>query len=343
MNLQDIITYRETQGKESEFNSNIKDNNINSNINFKREYENKNILNVRSKKIEVNEIDNLNNDNKEDKNNSSNYSYTRSNMIEKEIENNLEHNIENNNIKINKNTQGNNQNNLNKNCKEENNEKNDFIDELIEKIRNKKDLGIKNEIPKINFDKLDEELKTGLNQLNKIQTKFNYRPFLNSSKNLEGNKKYKEIIYEMRRALNSEKYKTPQYKNGTYFSYKNMKIIKPSIYFQNKRKKIQSNKYIKKKENHFYLSSIDGKIIIEGERKNPDDKLEKIFKRIGNLTNKRNALSINFNGGRSYSVDKGNNYEKNKYFLDFGIRKVNYYNKNYFFEELNRINNLLFT
>ena len=80
MNLQDIITYRENQGKESEFNSNTKENNAK-------------ILN------------------KDDKDNSSNYSYTRSNMIEKEIENNLE--SKNNNIDINKNNQENNQNNLN--------------------------------------------------------------------------------------------------------------------------------------------------------------------------------------------------------------------------------------
>ena len=311
MNLQDIITYRENQGNESEFNSNIKENNAK-------------ILN------------------KDDKDNSSNYSYTRSNMIEKEIENNLE--SKNNNIDINKNNQENNQNNLNENDNKEKNESNDIIDELIEKIKNKKELGIKKDIPKLNFSELDEELKLGLKQLNKIQTQFNNRPILNTSKILQGNRKYKEVIFEISKSLNSVKSKTPHSRTGSYFSFKNIKIIKPTIYFLEKPKKTKIYKYIPKKDNQFYLSSIDGKAIINGERKNPEEKLGNLLKNKNNPANKRKVFSTDRERRRrSYSTYKRSVEEENKYFPDFGNRKIHYYGKNYFFEELNRINNLLFS
>ena len=310
MNLQDIITYRENQGKESEINSNIKESNAK-------------ILN------------------KDDKDNSSNYSYTRSNMIEKEIENNLEN--KSNNIYINKNNQESNQNNLNENDNKEKIEKNDIIDELIEKIKNKKQLYIKKDIPKLNFSKLDEELKLGLKQLNKIQTQFNCRPILNTPKILEGNRKYKEVIFEINKSLNSVKSKTPHYRTGSYLSFKNIKIIKPTIYFLEKPKKIQTYKYIPKKNNQFYLSSIDGKAIINGERKNPEDKLGNLLKNKNNPVNKRKIFSNDGERRRSYSTYKRNVEEENKYFPDFGNRKIYYYRKIYFFEELNRINNLLFS
>ncbi len=314
MNLQDIITYRENQGKESEFNSNIKENNPNIN--------NNNILN------------------KDDKDNSSNYSYTRSNMIEKEIENNLE--SKNNNRDI-KNNQENNQNNLNENNNDEKKDKSDIIDELIEKIKNKKDLGNKKDVHKLNLNKLDEELKLGLKQLNKIQTQFNNRPILNTPKTLQENRKFKEVIFEISKSLNSVKPKTPHYKSGSYLTYKNIKIIKPTIYFLEKPKKIQTYKYTPKIENKFYLSSIDGKAIINGERKNPEDNLGNILKNMNNPTNKRNAFSNVWERRRSYSTYRRSFEEENKYFPDFGNRKINYYGKNYFFEELNRINNLLFS
>ena len=279
--------------------------------------------------------------NKDDKDNSSNYSYTRSNMIEKELENNFEN--KNNNIDINKNNQENNQNNLNENYNKEIKEKNDIIDELIEKIKNKKDLDTKKDIPKLNFNKLDEEIKLGLKQLNKIQTQFNNRPILNTPKTLEKNRKYKEVIFEITKSLNSVKSKTPHYRSGSYLTYKNIKIIKPTIYFLDKPKKIQNNKYIPKKENQFYLSSIDGKAIINGERKNPDEKLGNILKNMNNPVNKRKFFSNDWNRRRSYSTYNRSVEEENKYFPDFGNRKINYYGKNYFFEELNRINNLLFS
>lgn len=334
MNLQDIITYREYQEKESEYNSNKRKNNVSNNLYTPREYENnqQKLSSSRKKEVEVIDGNNLNNDiEKEDKNNSSNYSYTRSNRIEKEIENNI-----NNNNKENI-------NNLNNNDNKEGTGDGDIIDELISKIRTKQDLGIRREVRRKSLSNLDEELKLGLKQLDKIQTKCNKKLNLKSQINFEGSKKYKEVMFEFNKTFNGSKFKGPQYKYGTYYNYKSIKILKPEIYFHKERKKDQSYKYIKRKENPFYLSCIDGKAIIGGERKNPEDNLEYILRGIRTPANKRKEFNNNLKRQRSYSTDKRNINEQNQSFSDFGIRKVNYYNKNYFLEELDRIHDLLFS
>ena len=333
MNLQDIITQREYQEKESGYNSNKRKNNASNNLYTPREYENnqQKLSSSRKKEVEVIDGNNLNNDiEKEDKNNSSNYSYTRSNRIEKEIENNINNNKEN-------------INNLNNNDNKEGTGDGDIIDELISKIRTKQDLGIRREVRRKSLSNLDEELKLGLKQLDKIQTKCNKKLNLKSQINFEGSKKYKEVMFEFNKTFNGSKFKGPQYKHGTYYNYKSIKILKPEIYFHKERKKDQSYKYIKRKENPFYLSCIDGKAIIGGERKNPEDNLENILRGIRTPANKRKEFNNNFKRQRSYSTDKRNINEQNQSFSDFGIRKVNYYNKNYFLEELDRIHDLLFS
>ena len=112
-------------------------------------------------------------------------------------------------------------------------------------------------------------------------------------------------------------------KRGTYYNYKNMYIMKPSYYIQTERR---SNiyEYPRKNENKFYMSSIDGKIIVNGERKN----LEQNFGQ---------------NNKRSFSRDKKKDIETNNNWKDFGMRKVYYYDKNYFVNELNKIDKLLFS
>ena len=150
-------------------------------------------------------------------------------------------------------------------------------------------------------------------------------------------------MFEFNKTFNGSKFKGPQYKHGTYYNYKSIKILKPEIYFHKERKKDQSYKYMKRKENPFYLSCIDGKAIIGGERKNPEDNLEYILRGIRTPANKRKEFNNNLKRQRSYSTDKRNINEQNQSFSDFGIRKVNYYNKNYFLEELDRIHDLLFS
>ena len=99
--------------------------------------------------------------------------------------------------------------------------------------------------------------------------------------------------------------------------------MKPSYYIQTERRN-NIFEYPRKNENKFYMSSIDGKIIVNGERRN---------------------LEPNFgqNNKRTFSLDKKKNIEMNNNLQDFGMRKVHYYDKNYFVDELNKINKLLFS
>jgi len=125
-----------------------------------------------------------------------------------------------------------------------------------------------------------------------------------------------------------------------FFNLKNIKIVKPNIYFHSLRKNnktIEINK--RKNENKFYFSSIDGNVIINGERKNPDT-LQILIKKLKNPRNRSMCINDNLNLRRSNSVDLRTIGNKSVYPY-FGIRKINNYNKNYFMDELNKIDNLL--
>ena len=266
MNLQNIITYRED--KEEESKSNTLENYVNNKDNYKIGRDSYNLNN--------NEIINENNN----KNNSIHYSNSNSNINEKEIENN-ENNIENNiedknadfdNI-INKNNNIINENIINMNNTNNTNNKiekeKDIIDELLEKIRNKQDLGIPKADPKKAFEQLEQDLKLGLEQLNQIKTNSNKKTILDTQnelekKNFEKNKKYNEVISELTKTITKPNDLNNKYRKGTYYNYKNLFILNPSFYFQEEKK----NKILEipnKKEERFYMSNIDGKIIINGE------------------------------------------------------------------------------
>ena len=349
MSLQNIITYRE-DNKEEE--SNTLENYVNNKDNEKTGRESKNINN---------EI-NFNND-KNNLNSSSHYSNSNYNINEKEIENenNNEHNIddkkedsdninininnldlnkENNNIitenNINDINNMNDINNINNNQQQEKEEKieeKDIIDELLDKIRNNQDLGIPKEDPKKAFENLEQELKLGLEQLNQIKTGSNKKTILDTQnelvkKSFERNKKYNEVISELTKNIKkSNNNVVNKYKRGTYYNYKNLFILNPRFYFQEEKKnKIHENP--KRNEERFYMSNIDGKVIINGERKNVD-----------NFDNNNNYSKTY---RRYYSFDKKKNTGLNN-LQSFGIRKINCYDKNYFMRELNKINNFLFS
>ena len=182
MNLQDMMTSREIQEKESKFGSNLKESNT------------KYIYDLK-------ECDNFENDlNKNDKNNSSNYSYTRSNMIEKEIENNIEnknkHKIKNGNkidiTKSDRKLYG-----------------GDMISELVERIKKEQNFNIPKEEPRKSLVNWDEELKLGLEQIKKIPTKISRNNTFYNPKELENqkfkkSKKYNEVISLLTKSLNMQ-------------------------------------------------------------------------------------------------------------------------------------------
>ena len=322
MNLQDMMTSREIQEKESKFGSNLKESNT------------KYIYDLK-------ECDNFENDlNKNDKNNSSNYSYTRSNMIEKEIENNIEnknkHKIKNGNkidiTKSDRKLYG-----------------GDMISELVERIKKEQNFNIPKEEPRKSLVNWDEELKLGLEQIKKIPTKISRNNTFYNPKELENqkfkkSKKYNEVISLLTKSLNMQINKGSNYsKNGAFFYYKNIRILKPIIYFNNNRMNNKVYQPIRKNKNKFYLSSIDGKAIIDGERKNPDN-FDAFMERMRNQKNNNTFFeNNNLTMRRSFSTSQKNFHKIDKCFPYFGVRKVNYYNKNYFMDEINRINNLLFS
>jgi hypothetical protein len=309
-------------------------------------------------KSNTNEIDNIINN--KNKNDSIYYSNNNINMYENEINNNIENNIEHdigennmdyNNININQDNINNNnhfdninennnynynQNNINTERNENNNDLNnkeiikekDIIDELIEKIRNNQDLNISKEYKKRTFADLDEELKLGLESLNSIKTGSNRKTILDTQnelerKSFERNKKYNEVISELTKPVKQLSINKIQYKPGSYFDYKNIQIIKPNYYFQTERRNEPIYELPSKNQNKFYMSSIDGKIIVNGERKYLDKNFYK-------------------NDRQCFSNNKRKNIANNYNFPDFGMRKLNFYNKNYFADELKKMNKFLF-
>jgi hypothetical protein len=166
-----------------------------------------------------------------------------------------------------------------------------------------------------------------LEQLNQIKTNSNRKTILDTQnelerKNYERNKKYNEVISELTKKIEKPNNDECQYKRGTYYNYKNMYILKPSYYIQTERR---SNLYElpRKNENKFYMSSIDGKIIVNGERKF----LDKDFYKKDN---------------QCFSNSKRKNIDNKYNFPDFGIRRLNCYNKKYFTDELKKMDKLLF-
>ena len=137
-----------------------------------------------------------------------------------------------------------------------------------------------------------------------------------------------------------------------------MKIIKPRIYFQSEKRR-PVKQYIKNKKSGIYLSSIDGKIIVNGERKDVPDINDNMCRKSYNFSPINNNIN-NFNNfgftsstfNCNYSLNRGRNYsidrmKRNDIDIDnipvYRVRRINKYNKDYFKDELEKMNNLLFS
>ena len=386
--INDIITSNENNNygnndiidnnKENNNNeNNIDYNNINFDLNNNYELNNINNLNEEEKKIE-NGIDNShekennldieeeNNNIKEDNNNNINNiaddnidinNIDKNKIKETDINKKNENinNINHENIIDNKETD-NIVNNKDNKKKENKIEEKDIIDDLIEKIRAKEKVSNK-ENCRDTLNKLDEEVKIGLEKLNEIET--SKKSFLDSKKQLKNekisiNNKFNELLCELNKTLNKTKNK-PYYKAGTYIDYKNMKIIKPRIFLHSETKK-PFKKYIKAPKRGVYCSSIDGKIIVNGERKdvsnginNLNVKCEDMFRKSWNNFGQFKNWSINdFNYGankknRIYSIRNKSSEIDIDNMPIYRVRKINKYNKDYFKDELEKMNNLLFS
>jgi hypothetical protein len=260
-----------------------------------------------------------------------------------------------NNINNNQNIENNN-NNYNKDIPQQKGEEKDIIDELIEKIRTNQQI-TKRESSKESLNRLDEEIKLGLERLNELfpnqNTYFDSKDN-NNNKNKIGkmkvkNRKFSDLLHDINKTLNETTNKT-YYKKNHYYDYKNMKILKPRVYFQSESSLPIFGKF-KNSHNNLYMSSIDGKLIVNGERKNlfNSSNLENIYKNTGNhFYPTKTSINFNYdynfnnlNKRRNYSIDINSNFGYKKRNPSY-IRSANRFNKDYFRDELYKIQNMLF-
>ena len=354
-----------TNNKENNFNNKIENNidEINNNDNIKEDntkehnIENDNIYNYNNQNViyQDNNINFISNENNKiyGTNFISNNNYINYNNNMNNFNNYMSNNINNNqNIE-------NNNNNYNKDIPQQKGEEKDIIDELIEKIRTNQQITDR-ESSKDALNRLDEEIKLGLERLNELfpnkNTYFDNKDNNNNNNNKIGkmkvnNRKFTDLLHEINKTLNDTNKKT-YYKRNHYYDYKNMKIMKPRVYFQSEsRLPLFGNN--KSSHNNLYMSSIDGKLIVNGERKNLFSSLNlgNIYKNTGNNFYPMKT-SINFNNDynfnnlykrRNYSIDKiSSNFGFKKRNPSFNVRSANRFNKDYFKDELYKIQNLLF-
>ena len=349
--LNDIITNNkknENNIYENNNNDNIKEDNNTKEHNIENEnnfnYNNYNNQNVIYQDNNINFIANQNNNiygtNLISNFNNNNYN-NMNNYMSNNINNNQNQNIENN-------------------IPQQKGEEKDIIDELIEKIRTNQQI-TNRESSKESLNRLDEEIKLGLERLNELfpsqNTYFDTKDKdNNNNKNKIGrmkvkNRKFTDLLHEINKTLNDTNNKT-YYKRNHYYDYKNMKIMKPRVYFQSESRLPIYGK-LQNSHNNLYMSSIDGKLIVNGERKNlfSSSNLENIYKNTGNNfypmktgINFNNDYNFNnLNRRRNYSIDKINsNFGYKKRNPSYNIRNANRFNKDYFKDELYKIQNMLF-
>ena len=353
--LNDIITNNkknENNIYENNNNDNIKEDNNTKEHNIENEnnynYNNYNNQNLIYQDNNINFIANENNN------------IYGTNLISNINNINYNNNMNNINNYMSNNINNNQNQNIENNIPQQKGEEKDIIDELIEKIRTNQQI-TNRESSKESLNRLDEEIKLGLERLNELfpsqNTYFDTKDKdNNNNKNKIGkmkvkNRKFTDLLHEINKILNDTNNKT-YYKRNHYYDYKNMKIMKPRIYFQSESRLPIYGK-LQNSHNNLYMSSIDGKLIVNGERKNlfSSSNLENIYKNTGNNFYPMKT-SINFNNDynfnnlnrrRNYSIDKINsNFEYKKRNPSYNIRSANRFNKDYFKDELYKIQNMLF-
>ena len=262
---------------------------------------------------------------------------------------NINYNDNNNFINNNQTIENNNINNINKYIKQDKTDEKDMINELISKIKSKEIIYKKDNF-KETLNKLDEEIKLGLEKLNEINP--SQKVYIDIKKELlikklSKNKKLSEVLAQINKNIIEVKSKL-YLKNDSYIDYKNRKIVKPKVYFETVNKRhLLLNKTFKNSKG-YYLSSIDGKLIVNGERKNIitnyDDKLRNFGNKYNTINTKYYDNTFHLNGRRNYSIDKiKKKWDYKDYIPGYKINRPNKFNKDYFNEELDKIDNLLFS
>ena len=270
--------------------------------------------------------------------------------------------------------------NINQNSNKDLNSPEQLMKEILFKINRFKENRAKSS-NKINKKKIDKEINLGF-QKTKIKNNNNeYIGKLNiNNQVVQNNPKMKELV-NILKDYNKDKNENDKIQLN-FYNTNQINIIKPEIIFNNmnnfKNKNIDC--YNKKNEEKYYISAIDGKAIINGQRlevknelqlmndnlKNKklyfndfnDNKNELFYFINDNFMEKRNKLENNkkiWNTGNNldFKLNNFNFSKKNENFLKTmkesdnkkeikKINKNNFLSKDFYNEELNKINNSLF-
>ena len=271
--------------------------------------------------------------------------------------------------------------NLNENNKVENPQY-DLMKELLYNIRKIKEKRNKNNICNYNTCKANniDNLQNMDFDNTKMEGRNENYGTLNINKQIcKNNPKMKELV-NILKDYSKEKNEKDEIQINFYNTKNQINIVKPEVFFNNNNKKNKNkniNFYNKNTGNKYYISVIDGRAIINGKRINMnsrflgeehnfkknklsfnefnyknnlfefnDEKLkDKENKFNNNNTNNNFNLDFKFND-LNFSNNRGNYFKKNnknesKIELK-QMNKNNFFNKDYYNEELDKIDNDLF-
>ena len=381
--------YNESQEREEEMNNYIQnDDNSYDNGNQNQALENENDLN------EENEINNerLQNSKNKFKKNFENEEENSeiiqginsiNNIGIKNINQNLkeeqnEYDIKDNNNYNNNENIGPNYMNMNMKNKPINTTPDDVMNELLFKIRKlkgnrtmqKSDVINSNELNVNNdFNKLQRTIKTDKIKINKNE----YLGKLNMNNQIiQNNPKMKEIAYLIK-DYNQDKNNSDNIQLN-FYNNNQINILKPEVFFNMGNQRKQNNEEYNidnsNNQNKHYISIIDGKAIINGQRINVNSGFQTTPN--SNFMDKKIGFgNFNFNGNKNRSKnlfnfenDRRSIFLENKFNLDFTLQnmkkkysfnniensknnykrfsKNNFFTKEFYNEELDKINDNLF-
>ena len=349
----------DNQDVEEQQDENLKDskkaNKIKNNIKYDDEINDEIIQGINS----IYNMDNINIQNKENK-----FDNEGNNNIENEKKE-FEYNTNNNFLNMNE----------NENENTDSNYPDELMNELLYKIRKIKENRAKttnseNDINKINTinNNIDSLLNMGLDKTRSKKIRNEYLGKLNINNQLiQNNPKMKELA-NLLKEYNRDKNENDKMQIN-FYNNNQINIVKPEVFFNNNNNSLKNkniNYYDKNYENKHYISVIDGKAIINGQRINVNngffnkDKKEnfneinrkKLFdnEKFLEKRSKLNNMNTKWNSGNNLDFKLNNlNFYKNKdenFKVNENkvnkISKSNFLTKDYYNEELNKINDSLF-
>ena len=252
----------------------------------------------------------------------------------------------------------------------------EIMNELLFKIRKlkgsrtmkKSDITNTNEINlNNNFEMLQRTIKSDKFKINKNE----YIGKINMNNQIiQNNPKMKEIANLIKDYNNQDKNKNDNMQIN-FYNNNQINILKPDVFFNMGNQKKQSNdenKYeASNNQNKYYISIIDGKAIVNGQRINVNSQYQSTPQN-NNLFDRKINFNYNVNNSNKYLFnldnDRKSSFMENRKDTNFKLQnlkqnyrfnniensknnnkffsKLNFFNKEFYKEELNKIDDSLF-